>query len=292
MKFQLKLLALATLGLAATVPAHADIATNVANGELFLSVWDNNGTVDTADDRSYTRDLGSFMDTWASATTNPASLMASQTTAGYNLSFSADTLLGNWLAGSANQANLRWNVGAVDNVGTKRLLSTVSNLGSINLNTYASLRAAAGTANLYAIAVNGMMDATNSVAVNESTSVVGNVTSDASIGSVWNNNFGGKFAGSFNNAGAIGDSLGFYLFSETVASGSTTIAVKYNPFTSAVNNGTLLADGSAAKWTLNAAGDLSYSVAAAPAAVPVPAAVWLLGSGLVGMVGVARRKAA
>lgn len=30
---------------------------------------------------------------------------------------------------------------------------------------------------------------------------------------------------------------------------------------------------------------------AAPAAVPVPAAAWLMGSGLLGLIGVARRKA-
>ena len=39
-------------------------------------------------------------------------------------------------------------------------------------------------------------------------------------------------------------------------------------------------------------GAYSVSMVAYPAAVPVPAAVWLLGSGLIGLVGVARRKEA
>lgn len=45
----------------------------------------------------------------------------------------------------------------------------------------------------------------------------------------------------------------------------------------------------AATWTLAANGDLVYSAPGA-SAVPVPAAVWLLGSGLLGLAGVARRK--
>jgi len=36
----------------------------------------------------------------------------------------------------------------------------------------------------------------------------------------------------------------------------------------------------------------NFNMTAAPSAVPVPAAVWLFGSGLLGLVGVARRKAA
>ncbi len=43
------------------------------------------------------------------------------------------------------------------------------------------------------------------------------------------------------------------------------------------------------EWNLTAAGMLTYN---APSAVPVPAAVWLFGSGLIGLVGVARRKKA
>jgi hypothetical protein len=45
----------------------------------------------------------------------------------------------------------------------------------------------------------------------------------------------------------------------------------------------------AATWTLSATGDLVYSAPGA-SAVPLPAAVWLLGSGLLGLAGVARRK--
>ncbi len=44
-----------------------------------------------------------------------------------------------------------------------------------------------------------------------------------------------------------------------------------------------------AAWRLDADGTLTYNVPVS--AVPVPAAVWLFGSGLLGLVGVARRKA-
>lgn len=43
-------------------------------------------------------------------------------------------------------------------------------------------------------------------------------------------------------------------------------------------------------WTLSSNGELNYG--AEVSAVPVPAAVWLFGSGLLGLVGVARRRAA
>lgn len=61
--------------------------------------------------------------------------------------------------------------------------------------------------------------------------------------------------------------------------------------------GTLSKDGfddTAADWTLSAQSETSYSmsITAVPTAVPVPAAVWLMGTGLLGLVGVARRKAA
>lgn len=45
-------------------------------------------------------------------------------------------------------------------------------------------------------------------------------------------------------------------------------------------------------YYLNLAGTISGGDITAPAVIPVPAAVWLLGSGLIGLVGVARRKKA
>ena len=47
-------------------------------------------------------------------------------------------------------------------------------------------------------------------------------------------------------------------------------------------------------WFLSSTGDLTFNVAEAgsTAPVPLPAAIWLLGSGLLGMAGIARRRAA
>jgi ABC-type uncharacterized transport system permease subunit len=63
----------------------------------------------------------------------------------------------------------------------------------------------------------------------------------------------------------VGDSIGFYFISPTSLTDS--LVTEY-----------------AGVWSLSTDGMLSYS------AVPVPAAVWLFGSGLVGLIGVARRR--
>jgi len=50
--------------------------------------------------------------------------------------------------------------------------------------------------------------------------------------------------------------------------------------------GSLVVNAIANNWTLSATGTLGYNVPT----IPVPAAVWLFGSGLLGLVGVARRR--
>ncbi|VAW54702.1 hypothetical protein MNBD_GAMMA06-552 [hydrothermal vent metagenome] len=50
-------------------------------------------------------------------------------------------------------------------------------------------------------------------------------------------------------------------------------------------------DPTDAIWTFSASSLNGYSMSIATTVVPVPAAVWLFGSGLLGLVGIARRKA-
>ena len=78
----------------------------------------------------------------------------------------------------------------------------------------------------------------------------------------------------FSNTAALDQSQTFYMMSNTLngrgLGGNPATVDTYGTFT-------LTANG------------LQYA-AAAPAATPIPAAVWLLGSAMVGLVGVARRR--
>ena len=97
--------------------------------------------------------------------------------------------------------------------------------------------------------------------------VAGPNSGDAYFGAnTWLSNYGGGLP--FNNTAGVDTALGFCQLG--TSDGSDAVAT---PF-----------DGS---WTLSSNGTLTYS---AVSQVPVPAAVWLFGSGLVGMIGVARRK--
>lgn len=95
---------------------------------------------------------------------------------------------------------------------------------------------------------------------------------DAGYGnaSTWGSSMGGSVP--FSTFVNVGEDAMFYNMGVVVNGRSVMSTV--NPFTST--------------WNLDAAGQLSYG---SVSAVPVPAAVWLFGSGLVGLVGVARRRA-
>src|SRR5262249_26939776 len=92
----------------------------------------------------------------------------------------------------------------------------------------------------------------------------------------WATNMGGSFGG--NNAGtATASILNFEWLKQSSTSGLA--ASSRALFTNGTDTG---------HWTLAANGTVMYSIGAA--AVPLPAGVWLLGSGLLGFFAVGRRR--
>ena len=279
MKLHLKVLALAALGVAAAAPAHATIANaGSGNGELFLSVWDDAGTATTADDRSYTRDLGSFLNTdWSSNATTPVP-NAQANTAGYGMTYAADSLLSGWLAGGST-ANMHWNVAGGDSFGVDRVLTTISAFPTAvqSQTTFHNWNTAADT---YLAAINAIQGGTVSNNFsNTATSADGNAFAG---GAAWGNNMGTAATNGFNNAGGIGQALDFYMFYET----STTTGGMKNFQYASLNNGALTHNSAPAYWTLNSAGTLSYVVPGVP-----EADTWaMFAAGLLTVGAIARRR--
>jgi hypothetical protein len=91
-------------------------------------------------------------------------------------------------------------------------------------------------------------------------------------GSNWGNNIGGKIAG-LDNEGTVGSDLAFWFFGAKLGTASTSDADAMKLF---------------GNFHLASNGVLTYG--SAPATVPVPGAVWLLGSALLGFIGLGSRK--
>ena len=259
----MKLLASALLLAAASQANAALVLPTTENGSLFLTVWDSVAS------KSYTRDLGLKLNDFLSGIAPTA--MAPPP-------FAGDALFASTFAAST-ASNIKWNIVAGDGVS--------STIGTYNPTRLITTGVAAP---LSTLTNGGMTTATTSTKVFESAANLNGCDLNASCAtndpantafggkSNWGNNFGNVTA--FNNAGTgFGSSLGFYYLSSTNTGlfGKASI----NKFANATG---------AASWTLNSDGSAVY--VPAPSAVPVPAAIWLLGSGLIGMVGVARRKSA
>lgn len=280
MKMKLKALvaALALAGVAGQ--ASATIADgSTGNGELFLTVWSE--TLQ----QSYTRDLGISMSDFAVAGStapvagtyafNPNASVGTSAgnvnTSGYSLTFSADSTLTSSLLSATDTV---WMIGAIDSTGVatgnKNMLTTLA--APIGPMTNSILGTGLARGNTFLSAVNatgthGIGTAVNGSSLNtpaDSAFAGGNTALDT-----WTSTLSGSAVGS------VGQSLSFWLISNSASGGTPNV----NTTQYANSNG-------ASYWTLSANGTLSY--AASP--VPVPAAVWLLGSGLTGLVGISRRR--
>lgn len=221
-------------------------------GELFLSVIDRGG----AAPRSYVRDLGI---TAADFLANDASYVNSLSTV-----FAADTNLLDMLVNKTG--TIAWNLAAAHNTWDANFnglgyLSTSSTQLDVN-NTpsgFGGIENAIGKIGTYLQSVNGID--TNYAA--DGSQIFGNAANafyDTGWGDMWNN--------AHPTEAALDQSLGFYY---VVLDGL---------------NDTTGVQNMLGNWMLSSAGTLTYTASV----VPVPAAVWLLGSALIGMVGVARRK--
>ena len=250
--------------LKAAVAALALCAAGAANAAIDPGAAISGSTADSGElvlsiwdataQTSYNRDLGvSFGDFLA----DPAAAM----------SFAADSTLTTYLAGTANP--LVWNVVGANSIYSGDysswgvLTTSGDGLAAVSTAQYGAIPTAQTSVKGYAEWVNPL-NGTSDYAENVSgTAVLTDGGAYAGAGS-FGNNFGGAI--SFSNAAQTDSSMAFYQLGIDLTTGGS----KITEF--------------AGTWTLAANGDLSYS------AVPVPAAVWLLGSALVGMVGVARRR--
>ena len=253
MNMKMKALA-AVVALAAAGSANATIdPTSTDNGELFFSIRDNVNLT------SYVLDLNVHLNDWNQ---------------NHDYSFAADSLMSSYL--STGSGNYSWAVMGGDSIGAAtagglRYLSTAAPGMATTWGTEKNLGLVgySGVDTSYLVGVNQMLTGgTGGFTADSATFANGDGGYFDPNHDTWDNNSPMSAA-----SAGLGGTQSFYFATN---SGSTTaFLTKNNPITVTEQAGT---------WTLAANGDLNY------VATPIPAAVWLLGSAMVGLVGVARRR--
>ncbi len=254
--FKTKML-VAAVAMAVTGAASALDNTSTAGvgSELVFNIWDPT----SGQEASFTLGLDLNMNTFSGNTTvNFGNIFAN---AGFQSFLGASSV-----NGANNLSALRWNVGAgyTEIFGEEKAAFTHGPVGDpLSIMNNQVTQASTAMANFY-----------SAFGAGNSGGAVNPIDPKFAGDSVaWGETMGGGvFQGT---AGNVGDSLGFYQFTNNYGplfEGSDT-----DPATAVVYGGS---------FSLSQTGDLIYT--ASP--VPVPAAVWLLGSAMVGLVGVARRR--
>jgi len=270
MKLKLKLIAAAAVMAAASGSQAALITAATGNSSLALVAFN------VVTNSYYVRDLGftlnSFLPNAITTASGDGAVTGDKTPeAGFNTTFGGAGQFVSWL-GTQNQADIRWTVAAGDaqvaatNNFSRALVAFAP--GSTSTATNTSVRnavaSAAGASGLASQNPGLGFDGTGSTVLPSFLS---------------NNSFG---ASTLSSLGAVAS---LFYYTTTSGGGNNATAANQNAFSNSLNTATL---------SLASNGVLTYDLqaAAAPSAVPVPAAAWLLGSGLLGIGGMIRRRKA
>jgi hypothetical protein len=289
LKTQLKFIAAAVaVGLSAS--AHAITVTSSNSGatsysELILVAYDDT-KVGTGTGTTYLRGLGVQMDAFlpnSPLVTSPvvtvnagaATVFAGGTrtpNAGASFSNAAvggDTNWATFTAAVGTLSNIRWGV-----VGRKA--GTASVAGQYPAAVYTGAAAPANNAQVQTLsgAFNSLMNTANSFGCGGAND---SCVTEIDVGS----NLGANVT--FNGVATLSETLGFTLSFKNASNNSQAGAPAFVPFCNT---------SGCATWSINSAsGEVTYSLAGEQTTVvPLPAAAWFMVAGLLGMVGLGRRK--
>jgi len=257
----------------------ATLGSTEGPGELFFSLWDSVAA------KSYTLDLGISINEFRGVGAANPGLTSSA------MSIAADTNLQKFMFdNAANSAGWQWNLAGQNSTFNQDpllpddhgiVVTTNNDLPAVlasngNFPSAAAIGKSMQKAGGYLVGVNGQDPGlTNDYAANFSTIVDNAATPGAYAGGPqWGSDYGGTANGWTTSAG-VDQTLDFYFIGidDLATTGGATLV-------------TNLTGQTGFTWKFANDGTLSYS------AVPIPPALWLLGSALVGLAGVARRRAA